>query len=411
MRTSPNSRTRGTASRCARACTPVPRIASVDESGRASSRTDSAEAAAVRIAVIAVPSSSASGRPLAGSNMTITAWWVGSLVLPGKSVTNLLASAPAEGVKPGIAASSPSGSATRAPTRLGTEARPALRSAMALATASIISATSSSSSTSRRLITSTAAAYLGPGVGALRGRQQLAALEAVGPEGLQARVGLAVGDLRRRQPADRQRLEAVTRVHDRVSVLAHPVADRIVVGRVGHDAARGRQLPVGRPAAEAPQRCGQARGEEVLEALLGRVHRVVRPVGVEVGRVEQHRQAAARDPGAGAAHAEVDSPRPVHQDTPVAVRAQRLRLVEVHHRRLAARAARQAGARQRELALLRLPVAQLDLWDQLRRPRAGGEHERLVSEAISGAGDGLAAAELDDLGVLADLYARLARAC
>jgi len=41
---------------------------------RASSRADSAEQAPVRMAVMAVPSSNATGWPVSGSNATITAW-------------------------------------------------------------------------------------------------------------------------------------------------------------------------------------------------------------------------------------------------------------------------------------------------------------------------------------------------
>jgi hypothetical protein len=57
----------------ARAWTPVPRIATVEASSRASRRTDSADPAAVRAAVMWVPSSSATGRPSAGSNAAIRA--------------------------------------------------------------------------------------------------------------------------------------------------------------------------------------------------------------------------------------------------------------------------------------------------------------------------------------------------
>ena len=53
--------------------TPVPRIARTVASGQARSRAESAEHAPVRIAVIAVPSSTATGRPVSGSKATITA--------------------------------------------------------------------------------------------------------------------------------------------------------------------------------------------------------------------------------------------------------------------------------------------------------------------------------------------------
>ena len=54
-----SARTRDTARACVRACTPVPHIASTRASSRASSRADSAEPAAVRVAVMYVPSISA----------------------------------------------------------------------------------------------------------------------------------------------------------------------------------------------------------------------------------------------------------------------------------------------------------------------------------------------------------------
>ena len=59
----------------------------------------SAEPAPVRVAVIASPSSSASGRPVSGSKTAITAWWVGSSppALRGNSDTSLATSAPDEG--------------------------------------------------------------------------------------------------------------------------------------------------------------------------------------------------------------------------------------------------------------------------------------------------------------------------
>jgi hypothetical protein len=51
----------------------VPITANTDAFSRASSLTDSAEQAPVRTAVISVPSSSATGEPLCGSNTAITA--------------------------------------------------------------------------------------------------------------------------------------------------------------------------------------------------------------------------------------------------------------------------------------------------------------------------------------------------
>jgi len=66
---------------------------------RASSRVASADPAAVRIAVMAVPSISATGEPVSGSNTAITAWWVGIVVpaLPGNRLTSFVTRAPFEG--------------------------------------------------------------------------------------------------------------------------------------------------------------------------------------------------------------------------------------------------------------------------------------------------------------------------
>ena len=72
-RTSAKSRTRGNISCAERDCTPVPRMASTRASGRASRRVASAAAAAVRIAVMYVPSMSATGVPVSGSKSAIAA--------------------------------------------------------------------------------------------------------------------------------------------------------------------------------------------------------------------------------------------------------------------------------------------------------------------------------------------------
>ena len=74
-------------------------MASTSASCRASSRADSAEQAPVRMAVMAVPSSNATGWPVPGSKATITAWCVGSAppALCGYNETSLLISIPAEG--------------------------------------------------------------------------------------------------------------------------------------------------------------------------------------------------------------------------------------------------------------------------------------------------------------------------
>ncbi len=90
-RTSENERTRGTSSRCARACTPEPTIASTDASSRAAARTTSAEAAAVRIAVMCSPSITARQTPVVASNRQIVAWCISrpTDAFPGKTPTSL----------------------------------------------------------------------------------------------------------------------------------------------------------------------------------------------------------------------------------------------------------------------------------------------------------------------------------
>ena len=126
----------------------------------------------------------------------------------------------------------------------------------------------------------------------------------------------AVEDVVGGQATERQQLEAVAGVDDRVGVREHPVADRIVVGGVGDDPAGEGRLPLGRPAAEAPDRRRQSRGEELDELGLRRVRRVVGAVGIEVGLGEQHREAAAGDRGTVASDAEVDPPRPGASSSP-----------------------------------------------------------------------------------------------
>ena len=91
-----------------------------------------------------------------------------------------------------------------------------------------------------------AARWSGPRVGTLGGSVQGAARESPEAERLQAGVALT-RDVVGRQLSDRQRLEAMARVDDGVDVVEHPVADRIVVGRVGDDAVRGGELPVAGP--------------------------------------------------------------------------------------------------------------------------------------------------------------------
>ena len=57
----------------------------------------------MRSAVIAVPSRNAVGSPVSGSNAAMTAWWVGSVVFCGKTLTSLLVSASEDGTRAGIA--------------------------------------------------------------------------------------------------------------------------------------------------------------------------------------------------------------------------------------------------------------------------------------------------------------------
>jgi hypothetical protein len=64
------------ASTCRRACTPVPRIATLVASGRARTRVATADTAAVRMAVTAVASTSASRQPLSPSCSRTAPWWV-----------------------------------------------------------------------------------------------------------------------------------------------------------------------------------------------------------------------------------------------------------------------------------------------------------------------------------------------
>ena len=70
-----NSRTGISASRCDRAWTPAPRIASDVESSRASARVAEAVTAAVRISVIADASRIAVGTPVSPSNRVTIPWW------------------------------------------------------------------------------------------------------------------------------------------------------------------------------------------------------------------------------------------------------------------------------------------------------------------------------------------------
>ena len=107
---------------------------------------------------------------------------------------------------------------------------------------------------------------------------------------------------------------------------------------------------------EASESRGQPRGEELREPRLGRVQRVVWSVGVHLGLVQDHRQPASGDAGAGPAHVEVDAPRTREQLAAVAVGAQAVRLVEVDDGRLEAGPPAEADAGQGELPLLRLQV-------------------------------------------------------
>jgi hypothetical protein len=157
----------------------VPTIASTGVSGRASRRVESAEPAAVRAAVISVPSITAAGVPVPGSNTAISAWWVWMprSAFPGKTETSFAASASEAGTNAGIAASSPSGASRRAAILDGTEARPALTSAIATATAS-----SSASRSSRAATWARDSSSMGEVYGPLeRGRRAGAPRPAVPP--------------------------------------------------------------------------------------------------------------------------------------------------------------------------------------------------------------------------------------
>ena len=103
------------------------------------------------MAVIAVPSSTAVGSPVSGSNATISAWWVGRSVLCGNNDTSLAMSTPFDGTKPGIAPRNPFAPGTCATTRAGDEAAPELRSTMAGARAAMSASRSRRASTSARL--------------------------------------------------------------------------------------------------------------------------------------------------------------------------------------------------------------------------------------------------------------------
>src|SRR6266576_939166 len=159
-RISLNARTRGNARACERAWTPVPRRASTSASSRARSRVASAEPAAVRAAVMDVPSITARGVPFSVSKTTITAWCVCRSMFCGKSVTSLHAS-PADGRYAGITPRSACRSCTLAAIRGGIDASPALRSLCAAASASTSSSRSSNSRTSaseRKITTGVSAA-------------------------------------------------------------------------------------------------------------------------------------------------------------------------------------------------------------------------------------------------------------
>jgi hypothetical protein len=78
IRTARKARTSISARRCARACTPEPRIASDAASARASSRVASAVTAAVRIEVSAEALRIAVGRPVSPSNSVTVPWWASS---------------------------------------------------------------------------------------------------------------------------------------------------------------------------------------------------------------------------------------------------------------------------------------------------------------------------------------------
>ena len=108
----------GRAARTARIChsawTPAPITVSVSASGRARSRVPTPEAAPVRMAVTAAPSSSARGCPVLASNQTTSAWIVGNprSALPGMTVTSLTVAPSPPARTPGMRSSEPSPSST-----------------------------------------------------------------------------------------------------------------------------------------------------------------------------------------------------------------------------------------------------------------------------------------------------------
>ena len=102
----------------------------------------------MRIAVISVPSMIAIGVPVSGSKQQMTAWCVGRSRFCGNTLTNFVVSAALDGRYAGIAAKIALRSATTAPTRGGTDARPALKSTIAASTASISRLMSSTDATS-----------------------------------------------------------------------------------------------------------------------------------------------------------------------------------------------------------------------------------------------------------------------
>ena len=150
-RTSAKSRARGNISWAERDCTPVPRIASTRASGRASRRVASAAAAAVRIAVMYVPSIERDRRPGRGVEERNGRLMRRAVAVLGKERDELAAEARGGRVADHRAEDA---AGVNAPTRGTSDAVPAESSACAAASASRSASRSSSSSTSLRLRTS-----------------------------------------------------------------------------------------------------------------------------------------------------------------------------------------------------------------------------------------------------------------
>src|SRR5262245_23334092 len=128
-------RTTHIARRCACACTPEPMMATVEASSRASARVATPDTAAVRVLVMAVPSSMAATPPCSLSKISTAPWCESNSVpwLPGKTVTSLAPNtpSPSTSTKPGMAAKKFSVLGIRITVRSGSAASPRARDASA----------------------------------------------------------------------------------------------------------------------------------------------------------------------------------------------------------------------------------------------------------------------------------------